>query len=197
MTSKDSILYSIKSVATTANPQLPDHNIEAIVYDDLNAQFSEALQGVGGKAVFLESIADIESKVRELYPDTSNIVCNVADCAISSDTGNSAETPHSLAAVKLAVIKGEFAVAENGAVWVQNPDNRHRALYFLAENIIIVLETKNIVATMHDAYERIDFAGSSYGTFISGPSKTADIEQSLVIGAHGPKSGYVFFISNP
>lgn len=194
MTSKDSILNSIKSAGTDANKQLPDHNIEAIVYDDLNTQFSEALQGVGGKAVFLESIADIESKARELYPDATDIVCNVAGCAISSDNGNSAETPHSLASVNLAVIKGEFAVAENGAVWVQNPDNRHRALYFLAENSIIVIETKNIVATMHDAYERIDFTGSSYGTFISGPSKTADIEQSLVIGAHGPKSGYVFFV---
>ncbi len=194
MTSKDSILNSIKSAGTDANTQLPDHNIEAIVYDDLNTQFSEALHGVGGKAVFLESIADIESKARELYPDASDIVCNVAGCAISSDNGNSAETPHSLASVNLAVIKGEFAVAENGAVWVQNPDNRHRALYFLAENSIIVVETKNIVATMHDAYERIDFTGSSYGTFISGPSKTADIEQSLVIGAHGPKSGYVFFV---
>lgn len=194
MTSKDSIISKIKAAGGVANIDLPDHNIETIRYDDLNNQFSESLQGVGGQAVFLDSIDEIAAKVRELYPDASHIVCNIEGCEISSDTGNSAEKPHALASVELAVVRGEFAVAENGAIWVQNPDNRHRALYFLAENIILVVDSKNIVTTMHEAYERIDFTGSSYGTFISGPSKTADIEQSLVIGAHGPKSGYVFFV---
>ena len=47
---------------------------------------------------------------------------------------------------------------------------------------------------MHEAYENIDFTNAGYGAFVSGPSKTADIEQALVIGAHGPKSGYVIFI---
>lgn len=47
---------------------------------------------------------------------------------------------------------------------------------------------------MHEAYKLISFDKPSYGVFVSGPSKTADIEQSLVIGAHGPKSGYVIFV---
>lgn len=194
MAAKENILQRIRDGKVTIVSELPEHTIEAITYDDLHAQFNEIIKYVGGEAVYLESIADLDAKVAELYPDVSNIVCNIAGCSVTDNDGNSVETPHELASVELAIIKGEFAVAENGAVWVRNPDNRHRALYFLAENIIIVVEKDNIVATMHDAYEQVAFAGVGYGTFISGPSKTADIEQSLVIGAHGPKTGYVLFV---
>ena len=98
--------------------------------------------------------------------------------------------------IDLAVVKGNFAVAENGAIWMKNESNRHRSLYFIAQNIVIVIDEKDIVNNMHEAYEKINFENSGYGVFISGPSKTADIEQSLVIGAHGPKSGYVIFIKS-
>ncbi len=94
------------------------------------------------------------------------------------------------------MVKGNFAVAENGAIWMKNENNRHRALYFIAQNIIIVIEENELLNNMHEAYERIDFEDAGYGVFISGPSKTADIEQSLVIGAHGPKSGYVIFVKS-
>ncbi len=122
------------------------------------------------------------------------MVCNVLDCNLSDDDGSRVERPHEFDSVELAVIQGEFAVAENGAVWVKNPNNRHRALYFLAENIVLVVDKTQIVPTMHQAYKLIDFEEPGYGVFISGPSKTADIEQSLVIGAHGPKSGIVLLV---
>ncbi len=73
-------------------------------------------------------------------------------------------------------------------------DNRHRVLYFIAQNIVIIVNKNDIVHNMHEAYEKINFEQAGYGVFVSGPSKTADIEQSLVIGAHGPKSGYVIFV---
>lgn len=194
MGSKENILQRIRDGKTTVVSELPVHTIEPITYDDLHAQFSEILKSAGGQTVYLESIAELNAKVAELYPEVTHIVCNIAGCSVTDNDGNSVVTPHELASVELAIIKGEFAVAENGAVWVRNPDNRHRALYFLAENIIMVVEKGNVVATMHDAYARVSFDRVGYGTFISGPSKTADIEQSLVIGAHGPKTGYVLFV---
>jgi L-lactate dehydrogenase complex protein LldG len=52
---------------------------------------------------------------------------------------------------------------------------------------VLVLDKNTIVANMQQAYAKLENAGS-YGVFIAGPSKTADIEQSLVIGAHGARS---------
>ncbi len=80
---------------------------------------------------------------------------------------------------------------------MKDESNRHRSLYFIAQNIVIVINENEIVNNMHEAYEKLSFEKAGFGVFISGPSKTADIEQSLVIiGAHGPKSGYVIFIKS-
>ena len=71
-----------------------------------------------------------------------------------------------------------------------------RALPFIAQNLALVIRKKDVVVNMHAAYERIGGMNLEYGfaTFIAGPSKTADIEQSLVLGAHGPKSMTVFLV---
>ena len=64
----------------------------------------------------------------------------------------------------------------------------HRAIYFIAQHLVLVVPREALLDHLHQAYERLSFAGAGYGLFISGPSKTADIEQSLVIGAHGARS---------
>ena len=50
---------------------------------------------------------------------------------------------------------------------------------------------------LHDAYARIDAAAHAFGWFLAGPSKTADIEQALVIGAHGPCAATVVLVRSP
>ena len=102
--------------------------------------------------------------------------------------------PHELANVDLFVTKSNLAVAENGAIWVKDDQLRERALPFIAQQIAVVVNKENIVATMHDAYDIIADVDYGYAAFIAGPSKTADIEQSLVLGAHGPKTMTVFLM---
>jgi len=96
--------------------------------------------------------------------------------------------------VDIAIARGDFAVAENGAVWVTDRDMTHRAILFITQHLVLVVPRDQVIDNMHQAYERLSFAGAGFGVFLSGPSKTADIEQSLVIGAHGPRSLTVFLV---
>jgi len=80
--------------------------------------------------------------------------------------------------------KAEFGVAENGSVFVSN----YTKELFLSENVVIILDKNKIYSKMTDVMDKVET-----GVFISGPSKTADVESFLVLGAHGPmRLGIVF-----
>jgi L-lactate dehydrogenase complex protein LldG len=193
MSSKESILNSIRHNNKVQEVALPNIENFGITFENKMEQFSKVIQTVGGKALQCHK-NELNQVIEELYPEAVFISSNVEECTLSTVHENELKTPHELENLDLAIVKAEFAVAENGAVWMKNPSNKHRALYFIANNIVIIVSKDDIVNNMHEAYERIEFEKAGYGVFISGPSKTADIEQSLVIGAHGPKSGYVIFV---
>lgn len=192
MTSREKILKNIKENNVVKEVKLPTYDNFGIKFDNKFEIFSSMIESVGGKALIIDK-KDLDKTIKELYPDEKQIASNVNFCTIGNFDSNSCEDPHELENIDVAVVKGNFAVAENGAIWMKDETNRHRALYFIAQNIVIVIDEKDILNNMHEAYEKISFEEKGYGVFISGPSKTADIEQSLVIGAHGPKSGYVIF----
>ncbi len=195
MTSKELILESIRKNNIVKDVKLPTYNNFGIKFEDKFQTFSTMIESVGGKALVIDK-ADLDKTIKELYPDEKQIASNVEFCSLGNFDQNSFDDVHDLRDIDLAIVKGNFAVAENGAIWMKNEENRHRALYFIAQNIVIIIDEKDILNNMHEAYEKINFENVGYGVFISGPSKTADIEQSLVIGAHGPKSGYVIFIKS-
>ena len=192
MTSKEKILANIKKNNVVVDVELPSYENFGITFEDKFEKFSVMIESVGGKALRIDR-KDLDTTIQELYKDEKVISSNVEGFTLGNIDSNQEEDAHNLKDIDVAVVEGNFAVAENGAIWMRNENNRHRSLYFIAQNIVIVIDEKEIVSNMHEAYEKINFEAAGYGVFISGPSKTADIEQSLVIGAHGPKSGYVIF----
>ena len=192
MTSKELILKNIKENNIVKEVPLPSYDNFGIKFEDKFQTFSTMIESVGGKALLINK-SDLDKTIKELYPDEKQIASNVEFCNVGNFNANEQEDVHTLKDIDLAVVKGNFAIAENGAIWMKDEENRHRALYFIAQNIVIVIDEKDILNNMHEAYQKLNFDNNGYGVFISGPSKTADIEQSLVIVAHGPKSGYVIF----
>jgi len=195
MSSREAILKAIRAGRPNDYENaLPEVNILHTTYEDLDAKFATTLAGVGGNAVHLDTLSAVNDYIKEHYKDASVIVSTVSGIDGTKELG-ATDDPHTLKDVDLAIIKGEFAVAENGAVWVKETDARHRALYFIAQKLMIVVPKGDIVHSMHEAYVRVSFSSEDvFGIFISGPSKTADIEQSLVIGAHGATEACVVFI---
>lgn len=186
MSSKNDIINNIRRHVSTEY-DMPEIRVEAVKFDNPVAEFLEISRSVGGDAVMLKEGEDINTLIRALYPKAVTVATNLPGITIPSFNPDETDDPHSLDGVELAIVKGEFGVAENGCVWI--PQNvKQKALYFIAENLVIVLDKNRIVNNMHEAYERIAASDYGFGVYISGPSKTADIEQALVIGAHGAKS---------
>ncbi|HEY9046036.1 MAG TPA: LUD domain-containing protein [Ohtaekwangia sp.] len=193
MESRDKILNALKkkfSDTPAALPVLKTYSQSSI---DLVEKFEFVLRGIGGRTVRANTIHEINEYIRQEFADAKRIVSltdGVNGTPITPDID-----PHTFADVDLIILQPHFAVAENAAAWITAERMGDRALPFIAQHIALVVYTDSIVHTMHDAYNKISNANYPFGTFIAGPSKTADIEQSLVLGAHGPKSMTVFLIS--
>jgi len=162
--------------------------------DNLLTRFKEVLTFVGGRPKELASGETLESVIQHIYPDAERIASSLPLPGIPLVTIDADTDKLTLEAIDVAVLKGEFAVAENSAIWLPEANMLHRALPFITQHLVLVVSKEQLVLTMHEAYERLDPSSLSYGVFIAGPSKTADIEQALVIGAHGARSLVVIIV---
>jgi L-lactate dehydrogenase complex protein LldG len=196
MAGRDEVLRAVR--AHQPGPvELPEVGGRGIRYDDRRRQFATVLEAVGGRCQFVADLAELNRALGELpaYATAKKVISLVPGAGTANVDLAAVAEPHALADVDFAILPGQFGVAENGAVWVTDAGVRHRAVYFLVQHLALVIAAEAIVDNLHDAYERLGFSGPGFGCFISGPSKTADIEQALVIGAHGPRSLTVFCIA--
>ena len=193
MSSKEDILkkYRANIREQFDMPDLSD--IAAITYPNPLLQFSNMTRSVGGNAIEVEKGRDVNELIRELYPDAKEIASNLPEITIATRNPDDVGRARDLNGTDVGVIRGEFGVAENACVWIPQT-MKEKAVMFISENLVILLDKKQIVHNMHEAYKRISFNNYGYGTFISGPSKTADIAQVLVMGAQAARSATVLLL---
>jgi L-lactate dehydrogenase complex protein LldG len=157
-------------------------------YPDARERFRAAVGEAAGAVVSVGIGTSLQEVVHEL-----EVMRGATSCSLSPMLPGTREAPldaHGYRDVDVVIAPAQFGVAENGAVWIDGAAIPVRAALFLAQHLVLLLPLGEIVDNMHQAYDRIgsSLSQSAFGCFMSGPSKTADIEQALVVGAHGPRS---------
>ena len=189
MSSKDDILARIRQ-NTGTRYEMPKIELDATTYMDKIKSFSEVIKQTGGKAIELKDGEDVNDVIRREFPDAKRIASNLEEITCATFNPDTLEDARELNGTDVAVVKGEYGVVENAAVWLPK-QIRHKGLYFISNAMVILLDKTQLVNNMHEAYARNEKNDYNYGVFMSGPSKTADIEQALVLGAHGPIQVFV------
>ena len=195
MANRNQILNRLRSV-TSALVELPQPFENGIHYDDPTAQFEKILDRVGGTARRVANHSELPNTLEQLdvYRSSKQILSTIPDIPRANVDMERIKDPRDLQQLDLAILRGEFAVAENAAVWVTEFDAKHRITHVIAKNLILVVPANQIVHNLHEAYSRLNFDDMNYGVFIAGPSKTADIAATLVKGAQGPCTLHVLLI---
>ncbi len=178
-------------------PSLPTIDPERLIhFDDPIAHFEQTLGLVGGQSHRVDSpqqIGEILSGLDE-FKSAERIASTVPEAVAPTVDLTAVDDPHALASLDWTIVRGEFGVAENGSIWIDGATLPHRVMVFIAQYLAIVISRGQLVDHMHQAYARIGTPTPGFGIFVSGPSKTADIEQSLVLGAHGCRELQVFLL---
>ena len=172
-------------------PSLDD--IDPITWEDPVRQFEASLAAAGGRSSDVPAGADVNEVIRGLFPDSHSFASNIEGLSIATVNPDTIADVRELDGLDVGIVRGEVGVAENACVWVPQT-MKEKAVCFICEHLVILLDPRNIVNNMHEAYRRIEMNDYGYGTFISGPSKTADIAQVLVMGAQAARSVTVIFV---
>jgi len=191
---RNAILSKIKNNQPQNSP-LPVIENYPQPFTDVAEKYKTVLESIGGVVHEIKNYEEAISIINEKFKDAARIITvNEAFTSIA-ELYQSGKDAHLLEDVDVAIINAHFGIAENGSVWIADDIIKERVLPFICQHLVVILNRENIVPTMHDAYDLIGDKEYGFATFIAGPSKTADIEQSLVLGAHGPKTMTVFLLN--
>ena len=196
---------------TRVQYDMPDMKIEGIQYENTLQQFIDMTKSVGGHVMEAEEGDDMLNEiVRMAYPEAKVFATNLPEIklerlqAFAGDAAKAQEielrNPDTVAEANdlngtdVGIVRGQVGVAENGCIWIPQT-MKEKAVLFISEYLVIILKKEDVVNNMHEAYARIEMDPKyNFGTFISGPSKTADIEQALVMGAQAARGVTVVLV---
>jgi len=188
VSARDEILKALRAAAPAPAP-LPDlARLKAVQYPDLRERFAKSVVEVGGRCVLVDGPLEDSLRAIPEYAAARKVVSLVPGVGKANVDLASVSDPHDLQDVDFCVLPAELGVAENGACWIVQHGGPNRAGAFLTQHLAVVVRADALVHNLHEAYARVTVPSPGFAMWLSGPSKTADIEQALVIGAHGARS---------
>ena len=166
---------------------MPQINVKGIQYENTYTQFKVMCQQMGASVVEANKTDDLDQLLHNLYPKAKTFASNLSFIHVATKNPDTVDEAADLNGTDVGVVMGQTGVAENGCIWIPQT-MKEKAVIFISEYLVIFIDRQSIVNNMHQAYARISMDPKyNFGTFISGPSKTADIEQALVMGAQAAR----------
>jgi L-lactate dehydrogenase complex protein LldG len=215
MNSRDAILGRIRT-ALADDPDLERPPVAGIWprqnpnSEEMAARFAEELRAVGGELHRCDSMAKACQKLADLVREGDWTVIGSVDRPLCRQLATSLEpenvvwagpddTPQSMAKFEVGLIQADMLLADTGTCMVANATQQERIMTYLPPVCFVVAQTDQLVEHMPSAWDRIaprvvdpDLRGEF--VFITGPSRTADIEKILILGVHGPKRLIVILV---
>jgi L-lactate dehydrogenase complex protein LldG len=208
-TTREKILKRIRNalISRSLNPY-PDLDVASPVMkrggDSLDLMFAEEFSAVGGKFIYCESSNDVYENLsllvnvehfKPVFCSDPLIFEQLIDYEIPAEND-----PAFLNEVRAIITPCEFLIARTGSVMVSSRSGPGRKMNIFAEAHIVIARASQLVYELKDAFQAIQAKYQrrlpSMISVVTGPSRTADIEKTLVMGAHGPRDLYVLLIDD-
>jgi len=193
MSTREQILTAVKNNQPPTT-LLPDISMFGGSNGDDVQTYMDVFKTIGGSVYLVADFEEVKELISQNFDSTLRFVTTLPELNTIAEPLQKSIDPHEYENVEVAIIRAQFGVAENGAVWVTEQLAGHRIIPYICQHLAVVIDAASIVPTLHEAYDIIGEGNYGFAGFIGGPSKTADIEQALVLGAHGPLTMTVFIV---
>ena len=207
-TSREKVLKKVRHalIYKTDNPY-PQVDFESPVYKPMNdtsdVNFAQEFTKAGGVFIYCENEAEVVSTLSALSTECewNNVYCTepefqymLTQAAVPFESDE-----ESLRDIKVGITGCEFVIARLGSIMVSSKNSRRLNVY--PETHVVIAYVNQLVDDLKDAFEAIHAKYSgilpSMISVITGPSRTADIEKTLVMGAHGPRELFLILVETP
>jgi len=208
-TSREKILKNVRNALLTKldNP-FKDVDFTSSVFvkqeEVPEVQFAIKLNESGGTFIYCRNEKDVINKIAALADQKNwdNIFCtdNLVSEELAEYSIKTTSTPDEFKLVNVSIATCDFLVSRFGSIMVSSGLGLGRQIFVFPETLVIIAKASQVVPELKDALlgikKKYVTNFPSQITVITGPSRTADIEKTLVMGAHGSKNLYVFFIDD-
>ena len=162
---------------------------------DLVATFRQSIARMAG-VVVTDDVPYLDSFLRARFPD-AKVVCSAIPEYAGTITPASPNHWSEASTIDVCILRSPMGVAETGSIVLSDLELQVNTIAFLAHDLVVLLDPKQIVENIHNAYERPYFKLRSYSVLMTGPSGSGDIGGIVVHPAQAAKTLTVLFSPAP